>query len=118
GVVLALSGFENPLRGQLRGAALALGAGYRPDWGPDCTHLVSAFPRTPKVSQARARGGVVVGPSWIWDCQRLQRRLPCSQYLLDGSGSASSDSEGDGEEEASPTPSPAPSSPQALPHPS
>lgn len=40
GVVLALSGFQNPLRGQLREAAVGLGAAYRPDWTPDCTHLV------------------------------------------------------------------------------
>ncbi|XP_064296391.1 LOW QUALITY PROTEIN: DNA repair protein XRCC1 [Phalacrocorax carbo] len=77
GVVLALSGFENPLRSRLRAAALALGASYRPDWTPDCTHLVCAFPRTPKAARARALGGLLVGPAWLWDCQRRQRRLPC-----------------------------------------
>ncbi|XP_054035348.1 DNA repair protein XRCC1-like [Dryobates pubescens] len=77
GVVFALSGFENPLRSQLREAALGLGATYSPDWTEACTHLVSAFPRTPKVARARAQGGVVVGPSWIWECQKRQRRLPC-----------------------------------------
>uniref|UniRef100_A0A8U8BZT5 Uncharacterized protein n=1 Tax=Geospiza parvula TaxID=87175 RepID=A0A8U8BZT5_GEOPR len=40
GVVLALSGFQNPLRGHLRAAATAMGAEYRPDWTPECTHLV------------------------------------------------------------------------------
>ena len=25
-------------------------------------------------------GGVVVTPAWIWDCQRLQKRLPCEPY--------------------------------------
>ncbi|XP_068780336.1 DNA repair protein XRCC1 isoform X2 [Struthio camelus] len=40
GVVVVLSGFENPLRGRLRDAALAMGAAYRPDWTPDSTHLV------------------------------------------------------------------------------
>ncbi|XP_072704280.1 LOW QUALITY PROTEIN: DNA repair protein XRCC1 [Ciconia boyciana] len=106
GVVLALSGFENPLRSHLRAAALALGASYRPDWAPDCTHLVCAFPRTPKAARARALGGLLVGPAWIWDCRRLQRRLPCGPYLLDGS--ASSGSEGEGSEEAPPTPRPRP----------
>ncbi|KAM4876210.1 DNA repair protein XRCC1 [Sylvia borin] len=100
GVVLALSGFENPLRGRLREAALGLGAQYRPDWGQDCTHLVCAFPRTPKAQRARLQGGVVIGPAWIWECQRLQRRLPCGPYLLDGS--ASSDSEGEEPEDAPP----------------
>ncbi|KAF1580968.1 UNVERIFIED_CONTAM: DNA repair protein XRCC1, partial [Eudyptes pachyrhynchus] len=68
GVVLALSGFQNPLRGRLRAAALALGAAYRPDWTPDSTHLAA---------RARAQGGLLVGPAWIWDCRRLGRRLPC-----------------------------------------
>ncbi|XP_054043805.1 LOW QUALITY PROTEIN: DNA repair protein XRCC1 [Rissa tridactyla] len=76
GVVLALSGFQNPLRSRLRAAAVGLGASYRPDWGPDSTHLICAFPRTPKAARARAQGGLVLGPAWIWDCQRRQRRLP------------------------------------------
>ncbi|XP_053908552.1 LOW QUALITY PROTEIN: DNA repair protein XRCC1 [Cuculus canorus] len=102
GVVLVLSGFQNPLRSRLREAAAAMGAAYRPDWSPDSTHLVCAFPRTPKAALARARGGVVVGPAWIWDCQRHQRRLPCAPYLLDGSGSSGSD---DGEGSEAPPPS-------------
>ncbi|NWV66720.1 XRCC1 protein, partial [Malurus elegans] len=77
GVTLVLSGFQNPLRGQLRAAALALGARYRPDWTSDSTHLVCAFARTPKAARAREGGGVVVSPDWIWDCQREGRRLPC-----------------------------------------
>lgn len=91
--MLALSGFTHPLRGRLRDAAIAMGAKYRPQWGPDCTHLVCAFPRTPKAAAARAMGGVVVTPAWIWDCQRLQKRLPCEPYLLDGSASSGSDGE-------------------------
>uniref|UniRef100_A0A8C3GGL4 BRCT domain-containing protein n=1 Tax=Cairina moschata TaxID=8855 RepID=A0A8C3GGL4_CAIMO len=93
GVVVVLSGFQHPLRGRLRDAALAMGAAYRPDWTPDSTHLVCAFPRTPKAARARAMGGVVVGPAWIWDCQRLRRRLPCAPYLMDGSASSGSDGE-------------------------
>ncbi|NWT80315.1 XRCC1 protein, partial [Lanius ludovicianus] len=77
GVVLVLSGFENPLRSQLRAAAVALGAEYRPDWTSDSTHLVCAFPRTPKAARARQLGGLLVGPAWIWDCQKMGRRLPC-----------------------------------------
>ncbi|XP_068035178.1 DNA repair protein XRCC1 [Anomalospiza imberbis] len=57
GVVLALSGFQNPLRAHLRAAAAALGAEYRPDWTPECTHLVCAFARTPKAARARQQGG-------------------------------------------------------------
>ncbi|NXC03245.1 XRCC1 protein, partial [Orthonyx spaldingii] len=65
-----------------------------------------AFPRTPKAARARQRGGIVVGPAWVWECQRQRRRLPCGPYLLDGS--ASSGSEGEGPEDAPPPPSPAP----------
>ncbi|XP_071656610.1 DNA repair protein XRCC1 [Patagioenas fasciata] len=105
GVVLVLSGFQNPLRSQLREAAAELGATYSPDWTARSTHLVAAFPRTPKAAAARSGGGFVVGPAWIWDCRRLQRRLSERPYLLDGS--ASSGSEGEGPEEAPPTNSPA-----------
>lgn len=40
GVIFALSGFENPLRSEIRDKGLKLGAKYRPDWTDDCTHLV------------------------------------------------------------------------------
>ncbi|NWJ05117.1 XRCC1 protein, partial [Crypturellus undulatus] len=77
GVVVVLSGFQNPERSRLREAALGLGARYRPDWGPGCTHLVCAFPATPKAAAARASGGLLVSPAWIWDCSRRGRSLPC-----------------------------------------
>jgi DNA-repair protein XRCC1 len=40
GVVVVLSGFQNPLRGQLRDKLLALGATYKPEWNASCTHLM------------------------------------------------------------------------------
>ena len=40
GVTVVLSGFQNPLRGQLRDKLQAMGAKYKPDWGPSCTHLM------------------------------------------------------------------------------
>lgn len=40
GVVVVLSGFQNPFRSELRDKALGLGAKYRPDWTPDSTHLM------------------------------------------------------------------------------
>ncbi|NWT16568.1 XRCC1 protein, partial [Vireo altiloquus] len=87
-------------------AAVGLGAQYRPEWTPDSTHLVCAFPRTPKAARARQLGGLLVGPAWIWDCQRMGRRLPCGPYLLDGS--ASSGSEGEEPDDATPPPRPSP----------
>ncbi|XP_045537004.1 LOW QUALITY PROTEIN: DNA repair protein XRCC1 [Papilio machaon] len=78
GVVFALSGFVNPQRAALRDLALALGARYRPDWTPDCTHLVCAFPNTPKLKKvvASAPHAHVVSADWLHACQRTRRREP------------------------------------------
>ena len=51
GVVFTLSGYQNPLRGQLRQKATDMGAKYRGDWDGSCTHLVCAFTNTPKFNQ-------------------------------------------------------------------
>lgn len=40
GVTFAMSGYQNPLRGELRSKACAMGAKYRPDWDNTCTHLM------------------------------------------------------------------------------
>lgn len=40
GVIFALSGFQNPLRTEIRDKGMKMGAKYRPDWTDDCTHLV------------------------------------------------------------------------------
>jgi hypothetical protein len=39
-VIFALSGFQNPLRSQIRDLGIKLGAKYLPEWTVDCTHLV------------------------------------------------------------------------------
>jgi hypothetical protein len=40
GVVFALSGFQNPLRSELRDIGMKLGAKYRPDLTDDCNYLM------------------------------------------------------------------------------
>lgn len=40
GVVFSMSGFENPLRGQIRDKAVEMGAKYKADWDRSCTHLM------------------------------------------------------------------------------
>lgn len=40
GVVIVLSGFQNPYRSDLRSKALQLGAKYKADWDSTCTHLM------------------------------------------------------------------------------
>lgn len=39
-VVFVISGFQNPLRGNIRNLALEMGAKYSPDWEDRCTHLM------------------------------------------------------------------------------
>ncbi|XP_045148737.1 DNA repair protein XRCC1 isoform X2 [Echinops telfairi] len=95
GVVVVLSGFQNPFRSELRDKALELGAKYRPDWTPDSTHLICAFANTPKYSQVLGLGGRIVRKEWVLDCHRMRRRLPYQRYLMAGPGSSSEDEEGD-----------------------
>jgi DNA-repair protein XRCC1 len=40
GVVLVVSGYQNPHRANLRSMALEMGACYKSDWDSSCTHLV------------------------------------------------------------------------------
>ena len=51
GVVFTISGLQNPLRGEIRGKGLEMGAKYKGDWDKDCTHLICAFANTPKFNQ-------------------------------------------------------------------
>ncbi|XP_010621572.1 DNA repair protein XRCC1 isoform X2 [Fukomys damarensis] len=94
GVVVVLSGFQNPFRSDLRDKALELGAKYRPDWTPDSTHLICAFANTPKYSQVLGLGGRIVRKEWVLDCHRMRRRLPSRRYLMAGPNSSSEDEAG------------------------
>ncbi|CAK1542853.1 unnamed protein product [Leptosia nina] len=90
GVVFALSGYVNPRRAALRDAAVRLGARYVPDYTAQCTHLVCAFPNTPKLRAVRESGTpcrVVLG-EWIDACERERRRLPWHQYATEPSRSS------------------------------
>lgn len=40
GVVFSMSGYQNPIRGQIRDKAVQMGAKYRNDWDRNCTHLM------------------------------------------------------------------------------
>ncbi|XP_042346692.1 DNA repair protein XRCC1 [Plectropomus leopardus] len=92
GVVFVLSGFQNPFRGELREKALDMGAKYRPDWTPDATHLICAFANTPKYSQVKSAGGIIVRKEWVIDCHKRKQMISYKRYLMDGAES-SSDSE-------------------------
>lgn len=101
GTVFVLSGFQNPFRSDLRDKALEMGAKYRPDWTPDSTHLICAFANTPKYSQVKSAGGIIVRKEWILDCHRKKQRLPYKKYLMDG-GDSSSEDDDDSEEDSPP----------------
>ncbi|XP_042597798.1 DNA repair protein XRCC1 [Cyprinus carpio] len=100
GVVFVLSGFQNPFRGELRDKALAMGARYRPDWTPDSTHLICAFANTPKYSQVKAAGGVIVRKEWVMDCHKTKQKISFKRYNIDVVESSSeSEAEDDESEE-------------------
>uniref|UniRef100_A0A7N6B1N3 DNA repair protein XRCC1 n=1 Tax=Anabas testudineus TaxID=64144 RepID=A0A7N6B1N3_ANATE len=75
GVVFVLSGFQNPFRGEIREKALDMGAKYRPDWTPDSTHLICAFANTPKYSQVKSAGGIIVRKDWVIDCHKRKQKI-------------------------------------------
>ncbi|XP_041798707.1 DNA repair protein XRCC1 [Chelmon rostratus] len=89
GVVFVLSGFQNPFRGELREKALDMGAKYRPDWTPDSTHLICAFANTPKYSQVKSAGGIIVRKEWVIDCHKRKQKISHKRYLMDGAESSS-----------------------------
>ncbi|TKS82414.1 DNA repair protein XRCC1 X-ray repair cross-complementing protein 1 [Collichthys lucidus] len=89
GVVFVLSGFQNPFRGELREKALDMGAKYRPDWTPDSTHLICAFANTPKYSQVKSAGGIIVRKEWVIDCHKRKQNISHKRYLMDGAESSS-----------------------------
>ncbi|KAK3515767.1 hypothetical protein QTP70_030465 [Hemibagrus guttatus] len=91
GVVFVLSGFQNPFRGELRDKALSMGARYRPDWTSDSTHLICAFANTPKYSQVKAAGGLIVRKEWVIDCHKRKQKISYKRYLIDGAESSSED---------------------------
>jgi hypothetical protein len=83
GVVMCLSGYQNPLRGQIRDKAIALGAKVAADWDSSCTHLVCAVANTPKHLEVVKSGhGIVVTKQWIDDCDMCKSRLKEDGYSL------------------------------------
>ena len=76
GVIFSLSGYVNPERATLRDQGMSLGASYRPEFSPQCTHLVSAFEYTPRGDAARQAGICIVSGAWIQECKNASRRLP------------------------------------------
>ncbi|KAF9793556.1 hypothetical protein SFRURICE_014145 [Spodoptera frugiperda] len=87
GATLVLSGYVNPHRAAVRQDALALGARVLPDWGPTCTHLICAFPNTPKLRAVRAgpsgRAVPAARADWLAACRARRRLLPWQWFATE-----------------------------------
>ncbi|XP_017870299.1 PREDICTED: DNA repair protein XRCC1 [Drosophila arizonae] len=92
GVVLVISGIQNPDRADLRSKAIALGAKYKADWEPGCTHLICAFRNTPKYNQVKGHGKIVTR-RWIEKCYELKKYLPWRRFALDNAEMAQPESD-------------------------
>eukprot|EP00800_Vazella_pourtalesii_P017878 TRINITY_DN5638_c1_g4_i1.p1 TRINITY_DN5638_c1_g4~~TRINITY_DN5638_c1_g4_i1.p1 ORF type:complete len:503 (-),score=110.42 TRINITY_DN5638_c1_g4_i1:84-1592(-) len=83
GVIFALSGYKNPLRGDIRDKATKLGAKYETDWSEKCTHLICAFENTPKYKQVqKSKASCIIKPEWLDDCKTKKQRLPIKSYSM------------------------------------
>ncbi|KRT80963.1 hypothetical protein AMK59_6305 [Oryctes borbonicus] len=91
-VGIVISGIQNPDRANIRGMALAMGAKYKANWDPTCTHLVCAFTNTPKFNQVKGKGKIV-SKSWVTDCHSKRRKLPWRRYALDNKDKNKAESE-------------------------
>ncbi|KAJ6634702.1 DNA repair protein XRCC1, partial [Pseudolycoriella hygida] len=92
GVVLVISGIQNPARATIRQQALDMGAKYKPDWESSCTHLICAFKNTPKYQQVQGHGKIVT-KDWIMECHKKRRRIPWRRFALDSDDGKAPESE-------------------------
>ncbi len=82
GVVIVISGIQNPERHKLRTLVKEMGGSYRPDWDEQATHLIAVFPNAPKVLQAAQDGATIVTKAWVYDSHKRGARQPEQPYLL------------------------------------
>lgn len=101
GVNFTISGFQNPLRGEIRQKAMDMGARYHGDWNGSCTHLVCAFVNTPKFNQVKGKGKIVK-KEWIEECFTQRKRLPWRRFCLDRNDQKMDESEDEVLEEQAP----------------
>jgi hypothetical protein len=85
--VLVLSGYQNPLRSEIRDKALSIGAKVSNDWGTNCTHLICATAGTPKYVEVSKSGhGVVVSADWVLESWKGKKRQRESDYFIGDGG--------------------------------
>ena len=97
GVKFVISGYQNPLRAEVRQKALDMGARYSADWNDSCTHLVCAFLNTPKYNQVKtqSKNAKIVKSVWIEKSHSDRIRYPWRRHCLDpnDSGTRADESE-------------------------
>eukprot|EP01105_Mastigella_eilhardi_P023271 TRINITY_DN5842_c0_g1_i2.p1 TRINITY_DN5842_c0_g1~~TRINITY_DN5842_c0_g1_i2.p1 ORF type:complete len:807 (-),score=188.76 TRINITY_DN5842_c0_g1_i2:1256-3655(-) len=81
GIILAISGIQNPERGDLRAKVLKLGGKYVADCA-EATHLVCEFTNTPKYREMIVKGGVVISKQWVHDSFSVGCRLDEGDYQV------------------------------------
>ncbi|CBY10051.1 unnamed protein product [Oikopleura dioica] len=81
GITIALSGFVNPERGNLRKAVLDMGAQYERDVTPNVTHLICAIAGTPKYNQFLGRGKIMK-KDWIYQQSSQRKKIPWKLFSL------------------------------------
>ncbi|EGG23804.1 BRCT domain-containing protein [Cavenderia fasciculata] len=82
GVVIVIGGIVNPQKAMIREKAIEMGAGYKPDWCREATHLITPLIDTPKYKQANKSGGSIVLPEWIEECYKQKDRLPIKSFQV------------------------------------
>lgn len=98
GVVFAVSGYQNPERGNLRDLALSMGAKYEPSWSERCTHLICAFANTPKYKEVIGKG-IILKKKWIEECDKNKHKVNTKDYRLDNGGDSTFESSDDSDTE-------------------
>merc|ERR1712168_933823 len=91
-VTFVISGFQNPLRGEVRSKACKMGAVYKGDWDASCTHLICAFANTPKFNQVKGKGKIVK-KEWVEDNFTNRKKLNWKRYSLTKAADEISDEE-------------------------
>lgn len=86
-VTFVLSGFQNPMRGNIRDKAVKLGAKYSNEWDDSCTHLICAVSHTPKYLEVQQSGhGFIVLSNWVDDCELFGERCKEDTYKCGDGG--------------------------------
>ncbi|KJE97759.1 hypothetical protein CAOG_07862 [Capsaspora owczarzaki ATCC 30864] len=116
GVTFVLSGYQNPLRGELRTKGQQMGARYEQNWTKGCTHLICAFANTPKYREVQGKGKIV-NERWLTDSHKHRRLMNWRKYTYEPVTDESDQEQEQPPPPRTPSPNKPPSSHSAsLPH--